>query len=152
VSSRSGGAAQSGENTLALTRFDADELAVHGSTEPELAGYLFDAVRERTPRNFPYTRQLSEYVRFHVMPETHAVYAVTWFSLAIAGVFLTRRVVTKYMKQPTMGSMSAAAAARQGGAGATRRGAALMLPIAAASDAMSTGNLPIFGGAEASGR
>lgn len=131
VSSLAGGAAQRGGSAgqLALTRFDADELAVHGSTAPELAGYLFDAVRERTPRNFPYTRQLSEYVRFHVMPETHFVYALTWFSLSIAGVFLTRRVVKSYMKQPAMmgGGRSASARAAGGRAGM------VLLPVCLAS-------------------
>lgn len=41
--------------------------------------------------SFPFQRDSSTLYETHTMPFTHGVYALTWFSLAIAGIFLTRQ-------------------------------------------------------------
>ena len=37
------------------------------------------------PGVFPITRQLAAFADVHVMPETHLIYAATWFTLAVCG-------------------------------------------------------------------
>ena len=36
---------------------------------------------------------IDQAVEFKVTPETHAGYAATWFSLSVAGVFMTRKLL-----------------------------------------------------------
>ena len=44
------------------------------------------------PTTYPAARRYKQLAEFSVAPETHATYAVTWFSLATAGVFMTHRI------------------------------------------------------------
>jgi cytochrome oxidase assembly protein ShyY1 len=45
--------------------------------------------------DYPIARTYKNLVEFSVTPETHATYAVTWFSLATAGVFMTKKLLFK---------------------------------------------------------
>ena len=45
------------------------------------------------PRLFPRARPVDSFMSFYVEPSTHATYAATWGSLAVAGVFMTRRFI-----------------------------------------------------------
>mmetsp|Transcript_33946 Transcript_33946/g.44789 ORF Transcript_33946/g.44789 Transcript_33946/m.44789 type:complete len:330 (-) Transcript_33946:668-1657(-) len=48
-----------------------------------------EATQQQAKRFWPYSKQLHEFEVFHVMPETHAVYAITWYSLACFGTVAT---------------------------------------------------------------
>ena len=45
--------------------------------------------------SFPAPRRLSQLNEQHVTPFTHLVYAATWFSLAVAGGFMTYNMFRK---------------------------------------------------------
>jgi len=57
--------------------------------------------KNTTKENLPLPRDSSTLYETHTMPFTHGVYAATWFSLAIAGIFLTRLRFQKTIKSTT---------------------------------------------------
>lgn len=95
-----------------LMSFDAPKLAsMTGSPASESAPPLplFDVVSDATASAstgsaplLPLTKQPSAFLEFYVMPFNHLVYTVTWYSLCIAGVFLTRRLLRKKVPAPPM--------------------------------------------------
>ena len=69
-------------------------LKILGAEEPVV---LLPAIVEviapnDAPATYPAARRYKQLAEFSVAPETHATYAVTWFSLATAGVFMTHRL------------------------------------------------------------
>jgi len=50
---------------------------------------ILEEVKTGQREEWPASRTLEEFEQFHVMPETHFVYAVTWYSLAIFGTVAT---------------------------------------------------------------
>ena len=62
------------------------------TSEPVEAAIVEVIDPDDVPMQYPAARRYKQLAEFNVAPETHATYAFTWFSLAAAGVFMTRRL------------------------------------------------------------
>lgn len=99
---------------------------------------MFAVAGELERGGYPFTKQLEAFRNFFTTPVTHITYAATWFTLAIIGAVLTRRMfapsraarvhdaVEQYMVQQD--ARIAAASAKARGA---NKAATLVLPLVA---------------------
>ena len=77
---------------------------------------------------WPAPRQLASFETFPVMPETHAVYAFTWWSLAAFGIAAASRLLRAPKALPAAAATAAAAAAAATTAAATTASQSLPEP------------------------
>jgi cytochrome oxidase assembly protein ShyY1 len=56
---------------------------------------MLTQVRTSTERKFPVQPPLETVGELKLTPMVHASYAFTWFGLAGAGVFMTRKLITR---------------------------------------------------------
>lgn len=78
-----------------LQLFWVDQLALQAIAESEEPIPLLTEVVTEPPQNYPRPRMLDTVAEFKVTPATHAGYAVTWYGLSAAGVYMTRKLITR---------------------------------------------------------
>lgn len=85
-----------GFNDVANARYvwlDLPTIASVTGSDPVLVVAAVDERRSDNPLAFPRARPVESFMSFYVEPSTHATYAATWGSLAVAGVFMTLRFI-----------------------------------------------------------
>jgi cytochrome oxidase assembly protein ShyY1 len=70
---------------------DLPTIADVTRSDPVLVVAAVDEKGSDNPLLYPRARPVDTFMSFYVEPMTHATYAATWGSLAVAGVFMTRR-------------------------------------------------------------
>jgi len=73
--------------------FDLPTIAGVTRSDPVLVVAAADERASDNPLLFPRARPVDSFMKFYTEPSTHATYAATWGSLAVAGVFMTRRFI-----------------------------------------------------------
>ena len=82
---------------LQLFWMDAVALqAIAESDHPtELLTQVAASEEEEPPDHYPRLPALESMADFKTTPPIHAGYAVTWYGLSLAGVYMTRKLITR---------------------------------------------------------
>ena len=84
-----------------LQLFWVDPIALQAIAESEEPVPLFTQVVTTTEASsatsslYPRPRMVETVAEFKVTPATHVGYAVTWYGLSAAGMYMTRKLITR---------------------------------------------------------
>ncbi|KAA0157268.1 hypothetical protein FNF29_00620 [Cafeteria roenbergensis] len=87
------GASASSDQILMLDiQAVGDALSLKDSADVDARAAMVEQIRPLDRSDLPFTKQLDAFRNFFTTPTTHITYAATWYTLAIIGAILTRRM------------------------------------------------------------